>query len=268
MKKVLKTVLILFFAAIFIVSAALLGMLYLSNLREREISESVSGLIVDVSPTPEQTAAQTAAPEPTPTPVLEKYSEVYAQNNETIGWVTINDSVIDYVVMQTPDDPEKYLHIDYFGNYSGNGTLFLDYRDDIWTSDNLIVYGHHMKDGDMFGTLIYFAQEGWWQTRRYITFDTIYEERTYEIIGAFYARLLNSDEEGFRYYDFIDAQSEEEFNEYMDFIEANRCYDTGVTAEYGDQLLTLSTCAYHTTNGRFAVVAKLISDSEVNTTAG
>jgi sortase B len=159
-------------------------------------------------------------------------------------------------------EPNKYIDIDFYGNYSNRGTLYLDEDCDIWNSENLIIYGHHMQSSAMFGNLDYFSSESYWESHKTIQFDTIYEEQTYEIVAAFYSRILYQNEEGFRYYRFIEADDEETFNEYVDFIEENQCYDTGVDIAYGDRLLTLSTCAYQVENGRFAVVAKLITDED------
>lgn len=238
---------------------------FFQQYRENQVDSSVAGLISATSaptsapsPTPSPEASPSATPEPTPHTVLEKYAELYAQNPDTIGWLKIDGTAIDYVVMQTPDDPDKYLHIDFYGNYSNRGTLYMDAKCDIWSSDNLIIYGHHMKSSAMFGTLDWFADKSYWEQHKYITFDTIYEEATYEIVGAFYSRILYQGEDGFRYYQFIDADGEAAFNEYRDFIRENACYDTGVDIAYGDRLLTLSTCAYQTENGRFAVVAKKV----------
>lgn len=238
---------------------------------ETRVDERVSALVSDTptpAPTAEPTPEATAEPTPTPIPqVLEKYAALVAENPDTIGWLKIDGTPIDYVVMQTPDDPEKYLHIDFYGNYSNRGTLFLDAKCDIWNSENLIIYGHHMQSTAMFGTLDYFSSESYWEAHKTIQFDTIYREQTYEIVAAFYAHILNQNEAGFRYYQFIEADDEDTFNEYADFIKENECYDTGVDITYGDRLLTLSTCAYQVANGRFAVVAKLVSDDPSPTPA-
>lgn len=265
----LRKIIILIFAAVFIISGGWLAVYYIGQYRESQTDKQVQSLVVQtpaplptLTPTPMPAATQTPEPSPTPTPepvVMEKYAEVYEQNPDTIGWLKIDGTAIDYVVMHTPDEPDKYIDIDFYGNPSNRGTLYLDAKNDINTSENLIIYGHHMQSSAMFGHLDYFSYEDYWKDHKYIRFDTLYEEQTYEIIGAFYARVLMKSEDGFRYYYFREAETEEEFNEYLDFIHENQCYDTGVEAEFGDQLLTLSTCSYHVENGRFAVVAKKIT---------
>ena len=190
--------------------------------------------------------------------VLNQYKSLYNQNKNLIGWLKIADTIIDYPVMQTGDN-------DYYQNHNinleedRNGALFMDTACDVRTpSTNFIVYGHNMRSGKMFGSLDDYESEAFYQKHKTIQFDTIYEEGTYEVMYVFRSRVYQKDEVVFKYYQFIDANSEEEFNSYMNEMAAISFYDTGVTASYGDQLLTLSTCDYEEEDGRFVVVAKRV----------
>lgn len=190
--------------------------------------------------------------------VLKKYEDLYNQNKSLIGWVKIADTVIDYPVMQTVNN-EYYLDHNFHQEYDKNGSIFLDAECSIYPrSTNLIIYGHHMKSGSMFGSLQSYQSESYYQNHKYIVFDTIYEEGTYEVMFAFRDRVYSQEDVNFKYYEFVDANSEEEFNSYMNEMAAISYYDTGVTAVYGDQLLTLSTCDYQQDNGRFVVVARRV----------
>lgn len=191
--------------------------------------------------------------------ILDDYAGLYAENNETIGWLKVDGTEIDNVVMYAPDEIDKYLHRDFYGKDSYRGCLFVDEFCDILKSDNLIVYGHNMKDGTMFGTLDRYASESFYKEHKYIQFDTIYEKHTYEVVAAIKTSIPAKDEDCFRYYEYTGSDDEEMFIEYMQFIDENKLYDTGVELELGDKLLTLSTCAYHTTDGRFVVVARQVS---------
>ncbi|MCM1145061.1 MAG: class B sortase, partial [Lachnoclostridium sp.] len=143
--------------------------------------------------------------------------------------------------------------------YDKNGTLFLDADCDIvHRNTNLIIYGHHMKSGKMFGNLNKYSSESYYKEHSKIQFDTIYEKGSYEVMYVFRSRIYNEDEIVFKYYQFLDAVSEQEFNSNMQEMEAISLYDTGVTASYGDELLTLSTCDNSEEDGRFVVVAKRI----------
>lgn len=190
--------------------------------------------------------------------VLDEYSTLYNKNRSLIGWLKIDDTNIDYPVMQSPD-ADYYLTHNFNQEYDKNGSIFLDPACDIvHRNTNLIIYGHHMRSGKMFGSLDSYSSEKFYEEHKYITFDTIYEKGTYEVMYVFRSRIYNEDEIVFKYYQFIDVDSEQEFYSNMNEMAEMSLYDTGVTAVYGDKLLTLSTCDYREENGRFVVVAKRI----------
>ena len=190
--------------------------------------------------------------------VMDKYVTLYKTNNRLIGWIKIDDTNIDYPVMQCGDN-EYYLNHNFDQKEDKAGALFLDCNCDVVNgSDNYIIYGHHLSSGKMFSKLGNYESESFYREHMYITFDTIYEEQTFQVMYAFRSRVYNDDDVVFKYYQFVDANSEEEFNSYMTEMANESFYDTGVQATYGDTLLTLSTCDYNETNGRFVVVAKRI----------
>ncbi|MCM1088071.1 MAG: class B sortase [Muribaculaceae bacterium] len=190
--------------------------------------------------------------------VLDEYATLYNKNKRLIGWLKIEDTEIDYPVMQTTNN-EYYLDHNYNQEYDKNGSLFLDADCDIvHRNTNLIIYGHHMKSGKMFGNLNKYSSESYYKEHSKIQFDTIYEKGSYEVMYVFRSRIYNEDEIVFKYYQFLDAVSEQEFASNMQEMEAISLYDTGVTASYGDELLTLSTCDNSEEDGRFVVVAKRI----------
>ncbi len=190
--------------------------------------------------------------------VLDEYKTLYEKNKKLIGWLKIDDTNIDYPVMQTSNN-EYYLDHNFNQEYDKNGSIFMDYECSAYPrSTNLILYGHHMKSGNMFGNLQKYAKESYGKEHALIQFDTIYEEATYQVMYVFRSQVYNEDDVVFKYYQFIDANSEAEFNYYMDEMAKLSLYDTGVTASYGDSLLTLSTCDSSQEDGRFVVVAKRI----------
>lgn len=194
-------------------------------------------------------------------PVLEKYKALYNKNKSLIGWIKIADTNIDYPVMQTVNN-EYYLDHNLEQKYDKNGSIFMDKDCDvIKPSTNLIIYGHHMKSGQMFGGLDKYSKKSYFEEHPVIEFDTIYEEGKWQVMYVFRSRIYNADEIVFKYYQFIDAYSQEEFESYMEEMSAMSLYDTGVTASYGEELLTLSTCDYSSDeDGRFVVVAKRINN--------
>ena len=182
--------------------------------------------------------------------------ELNKRNEDIIGWIEIEGTNINYPVMQTIDN-EYYMTHNFEKEYSKLGSIFLD-KDCDWKkpSTNLLIYGHNNKNGSMFQNLMNYKMESYYKEHPNIKFTTLNEEAEYEIIAAFYSKVYKKEENDvFRYYYFINANSEAEFNYYIDECKKKSIYDTGKTARYGEQILTLSTCSYHTKDGRFVIVA-------------
>lgn len=193
-------------------------------------------------------------------PIMDKFEKLYAENNDLTGWISIPDTVIDYPVMQCADN-EFYLHHDFDKKEDRYGCLYVKDIADVDTpGTNFVIYGHNMKDGTMFGMLDQYVEQSFYEKHRQIFFDTLYEERKYEIMSVFLSNANGDKETGFKYYQFYQADTEEEFAYFYDNIMDKSLYDTGVTAEFGDTFLTLSTCAYHEEDGRIVVVAKKTDD--------
>ena len=192
--------------------------------------------------------------------ILDEYKTLFNKNKKLIGWIKIEDTVIDYPVMQTVNN-DYYLDHNFNQEKDKNGCIFMDYQCDVIEgSDNVILYGHHMQSGKMFGSLHKYSSEEYYQEHPKIQFDTIYEKGTYEIMYVFRSKVYSEENVTFKYYQFINANSEKEFNSYMNDMKALSLYDTQVTANYGDKLLTLSTCDYQEKEGRFVVVAKRVNE--------
>ena len=185
------------------------------------------------------------------------YAKVFASNEDMIAWLNIAGTQIDYPVMQTPEDEEYYLRRDFFGKDDKNGCLLMDTDSDINRKGaNLIIHGHNMRSGMMFGTLEEYKDSAYGSSHNTFHLYTREEDREYQLIAAFYSKVYSSNEKVFKYYQYFGASNEKEFENFYDNIKKLSLYDTGVEAEYGDEFLTLSTCAYQTKNGRFVVIAK------------
>lgn len=201
--------------------------------------------------------------------ILPKYQELYEINSDLAGWLTIDGTVIDYPVMQTPEEEDHYLQLDFYGQPNKNGCLILDtdstagtgmkscdYANGIAPSTNLIIHGHTMKSGEMFGSLKLYADAEYGAEHAVIRFDSLYEEREYELLAVFYSQVYYESDNVFKYYKFFQADTQEEFDDWYENIKAMSLYDTGVKAQFGDEFITLSCCAYHVEDGRFVVVGK------------
>ena len=200
-------------------------------------------------------------PEPVRTP--NPYKEKFLENEDMVGWLTLKDSPIDCPVMWTPENEEKYLHMDFNGNYSVGGCLLLDTDsalDPLTT--NLIIHGHNMGNGTMFGTLSKFESEEYMEKHKFFHLHTKDYDHRYKVMAVFRSKVFYVSDECFKYYKFFEAKDEKEFEDFYNNVKEMSLYDTGVEAKYGDKFLTLSTCSYHTQNGRFVVVCKEIDPGD------
>lgn len=202
---------------------------------------------------PPTTAA--TVPPTEPREILPRLQEQYEKNPDLAGWLTVPGTRIDYPVMYSPDEPERYLHANFEVSYSFAGLPFLDAACDP-ESGNRIIYAHNMLDGSMFRTLLKYQQKDFWQRNPVISFSTLYEEQEYEVVAAFYDKVYKKTDTNFKFYQFYDTSDQSRFDEAMAYYREHALYDTGVTAQCGDLFLTLVTCAYQTENGRFVVVAR------------
>lgn len=223
---------------------------YLDNRSQIETSQVLDEIdIPDENITEEQTER------------MLQVQELKKGNNDIVGWLEIADTNINYPVLQGSDN-DYYLTHNYKNEEVAGGSIFLDKDYSfIRPSDNLLIYGHRNTKGLMFEDLEKYADESFYNNHKTIRFTTVADDSEYEVMAVFYSRVYYKNEtDVFRYYYFINAENEEEYNEFVENAKESSIYDTSVTAEYGDQLLTLSTCDYNQENGRFAVVAKKIED--------
>ena len=256
-KKKKGKVVILIVLAVFIVGFVFGGFMLirtlLNALHEQETFDSLSEMVQDTDELDENG-------------MLRKYSELYKKNPDFFGWLKIEGTKIDYPVMYTPRDTEYYIHRDFYGNYSDSGMLFID-GECPEKGNYYIIYGHHMNNGTMFGELPKYSDKKFYEEHKTVFFDTRYELRDYEVVAAFYAKAYpKGEEEGFCYYQYKDLSSPAAFEEYITNVKQHQIYETGITPTYGDELIVLSTCNYHTSDGRFVVVARRIRKDPMKST--
>lgn len=186
------------------------------------------------------------------------YGALQNENPDFVGWLRIENTNIDYPVMYTPDDPQFYLRRAFDKTDSISGTPFIGANCDLG-SDCAIIYGHNMKNGTMFGTLNSYEEKEFCLENPSFALTTLTEVREYEVFAAVKCRILDDDESGFRYYDSSGKLSEAEYAALIEWLVKNALYDTGITPEYGEQILILSTCSYHTLNGRFLLASRRVA---------
>ena len=197
-------------------------------------------------------------PEPTSPPVIHSgLLTLHERNPDCVAWITIEGTVIDYPVMYRPGQKNYYLHRDFNGKHVSAGALFIAENCDPDSSDNVIIYGHHMNSGKMFAALNKYKKQSFYEEHSRIVYETLNGQDTYEVMFAFTTPVYTGHD--FEYYAFSKANSAEEYDAFISACRARALYDTGVTAQYGDKLLTLSTCEYSQKNGRMVVVARRIN---------
>ncbi len=240
--------------ALSLLSGYVLYEIYLLDKSDETLQEELKGLYSEenVAQEPDRDDSQTA--EPVPFVVDAGVLALHEENPDCIGWLTIPDTAVDYPVMYRPEDENYYLKRDFNGEYNDNGCLYLSEICDPQESDNLIIYGHHMNSGRMFAALEGYKTEDFCREHPLISFHSLYENSTYRVIAAFTAPVYTGND--FMFYTFSRAENRQDYQEFVHAVKERSLYDTGLSAEYGDKLLTLCTCEYSQKNGRMVVVAK------------
>ena len=240
--------------------------------------------ITTPSPKPSSTPTPTPSPTPSPTPdrhvkpevdsfkdkakvrldesrILPELREIYALNHDLVGWLYIEDTNIDYPVVQS-EDGKFYLKHDFYGKSNANGQIILEDKCDPYTpSYNLVLSGHHMNSGAMFGRLGYYKDRAYWETHKIVEFDTLMARKRYVVFAAFYSADYDEYEEGFRY--SADIQYKLDAEMWLQEIRDNQIYETGIQTKFGDEFITLTTCDHSRRHdGRFVVVARRIREGE------
>ena len=245
------------FVLLFIFSSGMLIHDFVRSGRERAANEALVQRVeqaVSLGEGTSETIYDDSVSAEAPTPERD-YQPLVQENSHLAAWLMIEGTEVNYPVMYTPDSPEYYLRKAFDGSYALSGSLFVG-ADCVPDGTNIIIYGHNMKDGSMFGSLDSYANEDYAKEHQEIIYDLIQPDGSYKRL-AFYSRIYSVDEKNvFRYYYSTDLSDPDAFQYYIEEVMSASLYDLGVTAKCGDRLLTLSTCSYHTEDGRFVVVAR------------
>lgn len=264
--------LICLFSLIFLGSAIYLISYFVETARQSEQYDDLSSIVesirqdmatspssTDASGNPIATSGTEAAGDDSP--ILPEYRPLYEMNNDLVGWIHVPGTRVDYPVCQNVREKDYYLYRNFEKKDSKDGCIYVREACNVFTpSDNVVIYGHRMNSGAMFADLMNYRSKSFWETHQTLTFDTIYEHHTYQIIAVFITS--GNSGQGFPYHQFNTARNQKEFDNFIKTVHELQLYDTGLTAQYGDMLITLSTCTpryEQPANGRFVVVAKRIS---------
>lgn len=261
MKKKICAILIAVLVAVLGASTYFIIEHYKEANKQAELYDDLADLVEAAVQTDSATEPTEQIPYSEEKMLLPELAGLYQQNGDLVGWISIADTNINYPVMQSVNEPNFYLKHGFDKEYSDYGCPYVQEDCDVQKpSDNLVIYGHHMSNGSMFAHLEKYKDEGFWSEHRMITFNTLTDKQEYEIVAVFRTVVYTDSPEAFKFYRFIDAESANEFDDFIAKSKELSFYDTGVTAEYGDKLITLSTCEYSRNNSRLVVLAKRITE--------
>ena len=281
--------LICIFAAVFVLSGIYLGGYFLETSSTEEDYDALAsiyqqGISTSAPVTSKPADTESSGPVDTQPPeILAELKPIYELNNDLVGYLNFPYSGLNlqYPVMQTPEDDDYYLSHDFYGNESIVGCPYVPKSCDVFApSDNIVIYGHNLKTGGMFNKLTYYKDKSYWEKHQTFTFDTLYERHTYRIFAVFKTAAKQYTEDGkpwgFPYHRLNNFANEYEFNKFIADVKGAAFngggykgwtfYDTGITPQYGDKLVCLSTCEYTmkdpdgTTNGRWVVMAVRVDE--------
>lgn len=184
---------------------------------------------------------------------LNRFAPLLERNPDIVGWLKLEDSSIDYPIVQGTDNT-YYLTRNYVGKTSRAGSIFMDYRNEEgFDARHVILYGHRMQDGSMFGELKHYAESAYYEQHRYLRIDSLEGTYLVEIFAAYHTTTA------FNYIE-TDFASDETFDQFLEQIQEHSIYPQDVHVTAADQIITLSTCDYilDPNEGRFVVHGRLI----------
>ena len=258
MKKNILITLTVVFTAIFVVSTCFICGHFYQEHKAQDLYDGLADAVTEAAENEEPAEEIQFSEDKT---ILDEYAELYQKNSDMVGWISVPDTQINYPVVQTPSEPNYYLRKGFDGKYAVCGCPYVQEDCDVnKPSDNIVIYGHNMNNGSMFGELDKFEHKDFWEKHKTISFNTLTDKQEYEIVAVFKTFVYSDSPDAFKYYRFVNAENEDEFDNFIKRCKDLALYDTGVNAEYGDKLITLSTCEYSRANGRLVLVAKRASN--------
>lgn len=244
--------------------------------KQRELHNDLTVITQAATTAPPETETTVSETEPPPLVMLASMESFAAENPDTAGWLTVPNTNIDNVVLQT-DNNDYYMDKDFNGNKNIAGQIFIDYRciindyDDKQT-DNVVIYGHNQADQSMFGTLKKYKikKESTGNFDFYVQnptfkFSSLYQDYTYKIIAMFVIEVepyQTRDGIIFDYHNFVNFTKNRTFEDFSENIMKRTAVNTGVDFNEDDKFMTLSTCSNEFEPSRFVVIGRRVRDGE------
>lgn len=248
---------------VFLASASYIGYIVYQSYQAKKTAEELNNMF-----TFGEMGELTEIPEDFPEDYQVKFAGLWSLNPDVRAFVRIKDTPINYPIVQEMDN-DYYLRRDFYKEDNQYGVPFFDFRVDVEKpSDNMMIYGHNMDtsgrflDVKMFGEIVKYKDIEYYKEHPIIDYSTVYEDGVYKVFSVFITNAYQNQGHVFDYYNFIDAENDEQFSEFLHQLKARSVIDTGVDVEPGDKLITLSTCSYEFNDMRTVVVARRVRDGE------
>lgn len=246
MKKIIYKITIILLIGIMLISSYYVFSDYKENIEQEKVFKDLENLIIEENIKQKQDEEEKKE--------VINLQKLYQQNNDFVGWLEIENTNMNYPIMQSKDRPNYYLNKNFYKKYSSNGTPYIAENCNIKTSDNLIIYGHHINGKRVFGELENYKKEKYCKEHNIIKFYTLEENSEYEIIAVF--KTIAYSKNGFDYYNYYNLKDKREFDAFINKCKELSFYNIGKTAQYGDKLITLSTCEYSHKDRTFSSCCK------------
>ena len=213
-----------------------------------ELAALVDTIVVETTDTTTTDDTAETDAETTPQPVFKRnLAPIFEKNVDCIGWIAIEGTSVNYPVMFTPSEPQKYLRKSFGGEYSISGTPFLQENTDL-DCHNMVIYGHNMENGTMFSDITKYVDKSYVESYPIVEFETADGLKCYRVFAV--VQLKSNDS----WYGFVNAADENDYNNKIEEIVNRSLYKTDTIPCYGKQILTLSTCYGANSDDRLVVV--------------
>ena len=244
MRKNLIIALIFVLAAVLVFSCFMIVKEVSRREKEKDDFEKLEELVSS-----ESSETETEIPEEEEAKPVSKrnLAPLFEQNPDCIGWIYIEGTAVDYPVMHTPDEPQRYLRKNFEGEYAMSGVPFLEGTREL-SDDNIVIYGHNMLNGTMFSDISLYTSREYFDEHPVIEFETAEGVKLYDIFAVVMLKDIDI------WYYFDSALNAEHFDEMISDITSRSLYETGIYPEYGKHLLTLSTCYGENDEDRIIII--------------
>ncbi len=268
-----RKIMLIVCVAVFLFSALFLfGSFVISPLRNTVQMNKLESLIGESNELADKNHLAEEYPEVVfPDGMREKYAELYAENQDFVGWITVDGLDISLPVVRGENN-KKYLKTNFNGKSDKYGSIFMNCTNNVEVLDfNTTLFGHYMKNSKMFGNLVEYKTAEGYKKAPVIEFNTIYGDYKWKVFAAFITNGTPEGDGDYMFnYTFTNLSNAEITQNFLNEVYQRTLYTTAVDVAPTDKILTLSTCSYEFDEARLVIMARMVRPGEsdaVNTAA-